>query len=414
MWESTLIHNFAAQKLDSLFNILFGRIKCMKKGLLALAMGTFALGISEFLMMGILGKLADDLDVSITSAGHLISAYALGVCIGAPALLFVRKVALKRIMLFLAAVIALGNLFAALAPNYWCLFAARFISGFPHGAYFGVGAIVARRLASPGKEVGAVAFMIGGMTVATLAGVPIGTFVTNHFTWRIAFFLVAISGTATYIAIRHWVPQVEGLLDLGFKGQFRFLKTLPPWLIFGGVIFGQIGLYCWYSYIEPQLTDVAGFPVDALSWLMVLAGFGMFAGNLIVGRLGSHFKPSALSASVEACAIPVLLAFFFLSDIKILAVVLMMLGTAILFGSGSPLQSSIVGYARGGEMLGAASIQIAYNAGNAIAAWIGGEVIRAGYGYSATSLVGIPLIVIGSTMLYILYFRYERRRGVPC
>lgn len=385
----------------------------MKKGLLALAMGTFALGISEFLMMGILGKLAEDLDVSITNAGHLISAYATGVCVGAPALLFVRKVALKRIMLFLAGLIAVGNLFACLAPNYWCLFAARFISGLPHGAYFGVGAIVARRLADPGKEVSAVAFMIGGMTVATLGGVPLGTFVTNHFTWRIAFLIVALSGAATFIAIRHWVPQVKGLEDMGFKGQFRFLKTLPPWLIFGGVIFGQIGLYCWYSYIDPQLTEVAGFSVGSLSWLMVLAGLGMFAGNYIVGRLGPNFKPSALSATVEALAIPVLLMFYFFGDIKILAVVLMMLGTAILFGSGSPLQSSIVGYAKGGEMLGAASIQIAYNAGNAIAAWIGGEVIKAGYGISATAVVGVPIIMIGSALLYFLYFHWERRFGVP-
>jgi len=385
----------------------------MKKGLFALAMGTFALGISEFLMMGILGKLSQDLDVSISEAGHLISAYATGVCVGAPALLFVRKVALKRIMLVLAAVIALGNLFAALSPNYWCLFAARFISGFPHGAYFGVGAIVARRLASPGKEVSAVAFMIGGMTVATLAGVPLGTFVTNHFTWRIAFMIVAASGVATFFAIRHWVPQVQGLKDMGFKGQFRFLKTLPPWLIFGGVIFGQIGLYCWYSYIDPQLTEVAGFSVDSLSWLMVLAGFGMFAGNYVVGRLGPHFRPSALSATVEAIGVPVLLLFYFFGDIKILAVVLMILGTAILFGSGSPLQSSIVGYAKGGEMLGAASIQIAYNAGNAIAAWIGGAVIKAGYGYAAPSAVGVPIIMIGSAMLYYLYFHRERRFGVP-
>lgn len=385
----------------------------MKKGLFALSMGTFALGISEFLMMGILGKLADDLGVTITEAGHLISAYATGVCVGAPALLFARKVPLKRIMLVLAAVIAVGNLFASLAPNYWSLFAARFISGLPHGAYFGVGAIVARRLSKPGYEVAAVSFMIGGMTVATLAGVPLGTFITNNFTLRIAFLIVALSGVATLVAIRCWVPQVKGLLDLGFKGQFRFLKTLPPWLIFGGVIFGQIGLYCWYSYIDPQLTDVAGFSADSLSWLMVLAGFGMFAGNLIVGRLGSRFRPSALSASVEACAIPVLLAFYFFGDVKVLAVILMMLGTAILFGSGSPVQSSIVGYAKGGEMLGAASIQIAYNAGNAIAAWIGGAVIKAGYSYSATSVIGIPIIMLGSIMLYILYFYRERKYGVP-
>lgn len=373
-------------------------------------MGTFALGISEFLMMGILGKIAGDLDVSISNAGHLISAYASGVCFGAPVLLFCRKMALKRIMLWLAAIIAVGNLMAFLAPGFWTLFAARFVSGLPHGAYFGVGAIVARRLAEPGCEVRAVSFMIGGMTVATLVGVPAGTFITNVLTWRLAFLVVALCGVATFIALRVWVPDVGKLKDMGFKGQFHFLKTLPPWLIFGGVIFGQIGFYCWYSYIDPQLTEIAGFPTAALSWLMVLAGFGMFAGNSIVGYIGPRFKPSALAATVELIGIPVLLLFYFFCSYQIAAVVLMMLGTAILFGSGSPLQSSIVGYSKGGEMLGAASIQIAYNAGNAIAAWLGGMTINAGYGYASPSVVGIPLIAIGAALLYYLYFRYERTR----
>lgn len=380
----------------------------MKKALFSLAMGTFALGISEFLMMGILGKIAGDLGVSISDAGHLISAYASGVCFGAPVLLFCRKVALKKIMACLAAMIAIGNLLAFVAPDYWSLFAARFISGLPHGAYFGVGAIVARRLVKPGHEVGAVSFMIGGMTVATLAGVPLGTFITNTLTWRLAFLLVSLCGVATYIAIRGWVPDVGRLKDVGFKGQFRFLRTLPPWLVFGGVIFGQIGFYCWYSYIDPQLTEIAGFPVGALSWLMILAGFGMFAGNSIVGVMGSRFKPAALAAGVELVGIPVLLLFYFFAEVQIAAVVLMILGTAILFGSGSPLQSSIVGYSKGGEMLGAATIQIAYNAGNAIAAWLGGMVINAGYGYASPSVVGLPLIAIGAAMLYWLYFRYER------
>ncbi|MDE6772920.1 MAG: MFS transporter, partial [Muribaculaceae bacterium] len=267
---------------------------------------------------------------------------------------------------------------------------------------------VARRLVKPGHEVGAVSFMIGGMTVATLAGVPLGTFITNTLTWRLAFLLVSLCGVATYIAIRGWVPDVGRLKDVGFKGQFRFLRTLPPWLVFGGVIFGQIGFYCWYSYIDPQLTEIAGFPVVALSWLMILAGFGMFAGNSIVGVLGLRYKPAALAATVELIGIPVLLLFYFFAESQIAAVVLMILGTAILFGSGSPLQSSIVGYSKGGEMLGAATIQIAYNAGNAIAAWLGGMVINAGYGYASPSVVGLPLIAIGAAMLYWLYFRYER------
>lgn len=380
----------------------------MNKPLTALAMGTFALGIAEFLIMGILVSMAASLDVSITAAGHCISAYALGVCCGAPALLFVRKVRLRTLMLAFAAVIAAGNLFAALAPGYWYLFAARVISGLPHGAYFGVGAIVARRLAAPGREVAAVSYMIGGMAVATLVGVPLGTFICAMLSWRVAFLAVAVAGTLTFVAIRCWIPDVGRLPDMGFKGQFRFLRTLPPWLIFGGVLFGQTGIYCWYSYIDPQLTAVAGFPVADMTWLMMLAGAGMFVGNWLVGRVGARFAPSTLAASVQAAAIPILILFYLLGHCQVAAAGLMFLGTAALFGSGSPLQSSIVGYARGGEMLGAACIQIAYNAGNAVAAWLGGLVISAGYGYGATSVVGLPLVAVGCVLLLILYRRNER------
>ena len=153
---------------------------------------------------------------------------------------------------------------------------------------------------------------------------------------------------------------------------------------------------------------MTGFPAGALSWLMVLAGLGMFVGNLAAGRMSDRLKPSLVAGIVQSSSIVILLLVFFFARIPRLAVILTMLGTASLFGSGSPLQSSIVVYSRGGEMLGAACIQIAYNAGNAFAAWIGGVVIGAGYGYRYPALTGIPLVVIGSTLIFILYFRNER------
>lgn len=382
----------------------------MNKGLFALAMGTFSLGMAEFLMMGILINLATAMDVSVSETGHFISAYATGVCFGAPALLLFRRMPLRRMLLMLVALIGAGNLLAALSTDFWMLMCARFISGLPHGAYFGVGAIVARRLVPPGHQSGAVAFMIAGMTVATLGGVPLGTFISDTFSWRIAFYFIAAFAVATFICIRRFVPVLQPLEDHGFKGQFHFLKTLPPWLIFGGVIFGQTGLYCWYSYIDPQMTLVAGFPTSALSWLMILAGGGMFAGNLAFGRLGDRYKPSLVAALVEASGIAVLALMAFFGDIKWAAVVLMVSGTMALFGSGSPLQSSIVGYSKGGELLGGACIQIAYNAGNAIAAYIGGRIIASGAGYGAVSLAGIPIVAVGCVMLFVLYFRVERRR----
>lgn len=380
----------------------------MNRALAALSLGTFALGIAEFVIMGILVNIAGSLGISIDAAGHLISAYASGVCAGAIGLLFIRRMPLHRIMILLAAVIGFGNLLATLAPGYHTLLAARFISGLPHGAYFGVGAIVARRLARPGRETQAVALMIAGMTVANLVGVPLGTMLANLLSWRLAFLAAALSGIATFVLLRLWLPRMEPLPDTGLRGQFRFLRTLPPWLIFGAIFIGQTGIYCWYSYIDPLLTSVTGFRASDLSWLMLVSGLGMFAGNLWAGRLSLRYKPSLIASLMLAAAAALLLAIYFCAASPLLMVPLMFGCTVAMFGSGGPLQSSIVIYARGGEMLGAALIQIAYNAGNAIAAWIGGLVIRAGYGYEAPCLAGIPLAATGAVLVFVLYLKRER------
>lgn len=381
-----------------------------RRALAALSLGTFALGIAEFVIMGILVNIADSLAISVSSAGHLISAYASGVCLGALALLRMRRMPLHRIMLLLAAVTGAGNILAALAPGYTTLLAARFISGLPHGAYFGVGAIVARRLARPGHEVQAVSVMIAGMTVANLAGVPLGTMLANLLSWRLAFLAAGISGIATYVLLRLWLPAMPALPDTGMRGQFRFLRTLPPWLIFGAIFIGQTGIYCWYSYIDPLLTFVSGFRPADLSWLMLVSGLGMFVGNLWAGRLSLRYKPALIAALMLAGAAILLLAIYYCCPLPWLMVPLMFATTIAMFGSGGPLQSSIVVYARGGEMLGAALIQIAYNAGNAIAAQIGAGVIEAGWGYRSVPLAGVPLVALGAATVYLLYFRYERRK----
>lgn len=263
----------------------------MKKSLIALAFGTLGLGIAEFVMMAILPYIATDLQVSIPAAGHLISAYALGVCAGAPLLTLARKRPLKNILLGLVALMMTGNLFASLAPNYWTMMIARFISGLPHGAYFGVASIVAEKLADKGKGSEAVSIMIAGMTIANLFGVPLGTSLSTLLSWRLTFLLVGVWGLIVLYYIWKWVPQVEGLPDTGFKGQFRFLKTKAPWLILGATMLGNGGVFCWYSYINPLLTQVSGFPAESVTLLMVLAGFGMVAGNLVGGRLSDRYTP---------------------------------------------------------------------------------------------------------------------------
>ena len=192
----------------------------MKKSLIALAFGTLGLGIAEFVMMGILPDVASDLKISIPAAGHFISAYALGVCVGAPVLTLARKYPLKHILLVLVTLIMVGNICAALSPNYWMLLISRFISGLPHGAYFGVGSIVAARVAGPGRSAQAVAVMIAGMTVANLFGVPLGTLVSHLLSWRALFCIAGVWGAVTAFFLWRWVPWMEPVADSrGLKGS---------------------------------------------------------------------------------------------------------------------------------------------------------------------------------------------------
>lgn len=375
-------------------------------------MGTFALGIVEFGMMGILNDIAADLNISIVEAGHLISAYSAGVAVGAPALIFLRRLPLRRLMLLLAAVIAVGNALVALSPNFGCLLGARFIAGLPHGAFFGAGAIVCSRLADKGKGASAVAVLVGGMTVANLVGVPGFTFVCQLVSWRLPFAIVALLGLMTCVAIRCWIPQLSPLPDTGMKGQFRFLSKPGPWLIYAGVFFGQASVYCWMSYISPIMTDVTGFSEHAMTFIMVVVGAGMVFGNYIAGRLADRHSASLVTAIIATLIIVVMPLIYFCSPYKLPSLALTFLAPALLFGLGGPLQYLIVRYAKGGEMLGGAGIQIAFNVSNAMAAAIGGAVIHHGFGLASPALAGVPLAVISAVALFMLY--HMERSGHGC
>ena len=379
----------------------------MKKSLIALAFGTLGLGIAEFTMMGILPYVARDLNISIPVAGHFISAYALGVCAGAPMLIVARKRPLKHILLVLMALMLVGNLGAAMAPDYWLLLAARFISGLPHGAYFGVASIVAGKLADEGKSSEAVSIMIAGMTVANLFGVPLGTSLSHMLSWRVTFLLVGCWGLIVLYYIWRWVPAVEGLKDTGFKGQFRFLKTPAPWLILGATALGNGGVFCWYSYITPLLTNVSGFSAESVTALMVLAGFGMVVGNLVSGRLSDRYTPGKVGTVVQGMICILLLMIFFLSPNPWCSAILMALCTAGLFAVSSPEQVLIIRVAPGGEMLGGACVQIAFNLGNAIGAYVGGLALSGGYRYPA--LAGVPFALVGFVLFAVFYKKFQAK-----
>ena len=380
----------------------------MKKSLVALAFGTLALGIAEFVMMGILPDVARSLGVSIPEAGHLISAYAIGVCCGAPMLVVAHKYPLKNILLCLACVILLGSTLAALSVNYWMLLAARFISGLPHGAYFGVASIVAVRLADERHKTGAVSIMVAGMTVANLFGVPLATGLSASVSWRFPFLLVVFVSLIVLYYVWKWVPSVGALPDNGFRHQFAFLKNDAPWLILAATMFANGGIFCWYSYISPLLIE-GGFSADTLPALMIAAGFGMVAGNLISGRLCDRHRPGHVVVVTQCIAIAALLLVFWLADCGWVSAALMVVCTGCLFAVSSPQQFLILKHAPGGELLGGASIQVAFNLGNAVGAFCGGLPIAAGLPPRYAALTGVPFIVLGLVSFIIFCRKYERK-----
>ena len=382
----------------------------MKKSLLALATGSFALGFAEFVMMGILPATAAGLRVSVPDAGDFISAYALGVCAGTLFLVFGRRVPPKRLLLGFVALVAVGNAAAACAPSAEALVAARFVSGLPHGAFFGTATIVARELADPGREGQAVSIMVLGQTVANMVGVPGGTLLAVLLSWRATFLFVAVWAVGSLLLIARFVPAVRPIPDAGLAGQFRFLKKPGPWLVIGAVLLGNTGIFCWWSYVSPWLTDIGGFPADTLPSLLVLAGFGMVAGSLVGGRLTDRTSPGKMAAAGQAIGCAALLLIFLFSGTPATAAALMFLCAFGMFFVSSPQQLLMVKVGRGGgEMIGSACVQVAFNLGNAFGAMIGQTVLNAGASYAWPSLAGVPCSLAAVVLLAVFFTRFERR-----
>ncbi len=381
----------------------------MKKSLLTLSFGTFGLGMAEFVMMGILPNVASDLGISIPHAGYLISAYALGVCVGAPLTAVVaRSYPLKKILLGLVTIYALGNLVTGLAPNFYTVLMMRFIAGLPHGAFFGVGSIVAEKLADKGKSAKAVALMVSGMTVANLAGVPLGTLISTLFSWRIIFIATGLWGVVNILALMRWLPAMAPLPNNGLRSQFAFLKNLSPWLLIGSTALANGGVFCMYSYVTPLMTDMAGFSMADVSWIMVLCGLSMVLGNIIGGHLSDKYTMHTVLSSIHAVAAVTLVLIFLFAGYKWLALGLLIVCAGALFALASPTQLLLLKNSRGGEMMGAAFVQIAFNMGNAIGAWNGGLAIAAGKTVNYTAAIGAGYLVCAFSLV-VIYHHWQKR-----
>lgn len=381
----------------------------MKKSLTALAMGTFCFGITEFVMMAILPEIARDFGVSIPQAGHLISAYAIGVCVGAPMLVMLgRTWPLRRILVMLACIVVTSSLAMALSPSYGFMMAARFCAGLPHGAFFGVGSLVVSRLCKPNKVALSIAIMCSGMTVANLIGIPLGTLITSFFSWRMVFGISTFCGLLTLAAIIAWVPQLPPLPNVGVKGTFRFLKHLAPWLVVVATMMGNGGIFAYYSYITPLLTQVSGIPEVMMTVMMVVAGAGMVLGNIFGGKLSDKIGPGHAGLCLVCLMAVSLTLMYFFAPNPWIAVPVMMLSTFALFSVSAPQQLLLLKYSEGGELMGGAMVQIAFNFGNAIGAFAGGVPISMGQPIQMTTLVGLCFVFVGIGAYTWFCRRYER------
>ena len=376
--------------------------------LLPLALGTFGLGLTEFVMMGILPDTALAMKVSIPQAGSFISMHALGVVAGAVLLVVIaRTKPLKTILLWLMSIFTIANLATAFVGNYHLFCAIRFIAGLPHGAFFGVGAISAGRLCEHGRENQAVATMVAGMTVANLLGIPFGTFISHNLSWRLTFLLIGLFGFVIVYSIIKLIPYLKPLPDNGFRGQFNFLKSIGPWLLIIAVIMGNGGIFCWYSYINPLLVKVSGIMPKYVSIVMVLAGAGMCIGNFLGGKLSDKFSPALVAGMTQLTACIALLLIFFFASNPIASIILMCVCTGCLFAVSAPQQVLLIENARGGEMLGASFSQISFNLGNAIGAFVGALPVKYGLGYQYTAISGAFFAFIGFVMLFYFYRKYQ-------
>ena len=378
-----------------------------------LALGGLGIGTTEFVMMGLLPDIARDFQISIPVAGHLISAYAAGVVIGAPLLVAISgNFGPKKILLALMGIFTLFNGLSIIAPGNTSLLVIRLLAGLPHGAFFGVGSVVASRLADKGKEARAISMMFAGLTLANLLIVPLGTYVGHHYSWRYTFAIVTLIGVITFIFLQLWMPVIPISRSGNFKSELGVFRRWEPWLIILMTAIGTGGLFAWISYIAPLMTDVSHFSADTVSYIMILAGLGMVVGNIIGGKLADKMEP------VKACTIllvsmaVVLALIFFFSSYQVLSLCFTFIAAALSIALATPIQMLMIRTATEGELIGAAATQAAFNVGNALGALFGGWPIAAGFGYNSPSLVGACMAMAGIVFARILWRIQQRPRIV--
>lgn len=379
---------------------------------LALAMGGFAIGTTEFVTMGLLPQISAGVEVSIPTGGHVISAYALGVVVGAPILAFLgARLPRRALLVALMVAFAVGNAASALATSYGALMAARFAAGLPHGAYFGVASLLAASMASPARKGRAVAAVMLGLSVANVVGVPAATWLGQNLGWRTAFWVVTALGVVTLALVLAFVPSCPGDSEASGRRELGAFKLPQVWLtlVAGAIGFG--GMFAVYTYIAPTVTEVGGLGESAVPVFLMSFGLGMVAGTWLAGVMAdwSIFRSLLIGAAGMGAT---LMLFWLTAPGGWLALPVVFLITALGSVLVVNLQLRLMDVAGEAQTLGAALNHASLNVANALGAWLGGLVIAAGYGYRAPALVGVGLSVAGLAVLVLSAVIHRRNRDL--
>jgi len=377
--------------------------------LAALAVGAFGIGVTEFAPMGMLPGIAADLGVSIPSAGLLVSAYALGVLIGAPLMtLATAKVPRRYLLIGLMAIFTLGNLLSALATDYNTLMFARVVTSLNHGAFFGVGAIVAASLVPADKRAGAVATMFMGLTLATIGGVPLATWFGDTFGWRATFWGITGFGAATMAALWLALPNVPAPKGDGMLAEIRVLGRGPVLAAMALTVVGSSAMFTVFTYIAPILRDATHASTPFITGMLMLFGIGLTLGNIWGGKAADRSVDRTLILSLAVLMV-VLVAFSVLMRWPVPAAIAILIWGAASFALVPPLQMRVMEAAKEAPNLASAVNIGAFNLGNAIGAVLGGAALTAGWGYPAIPLVGALMAALGLVMIVTMSLRAKRR-----
>lgn len=393
------------------------------KRIIPLAIAGLGIGTTEFTIMGLLPDVAKTLQITIPEAGHLISAYALGVVIGAPILIgYSVKFPPKKVLIVLMILFTLFNALSAVVPDYTTMLIIRFMSGLPHGAFFGVGTVVASRLAGKGKEALYISLMFTGLTIANLAMVPLVTYIGHAFHWRWYFAIVGVIGLIALVFLKLWLPEMKTNEETHFLEELKFLKKKQAWLVLMITAIGFGGLFTWFSYITPLMTMIAGIKSSQMAYVMILAGGGMVVGNLAGGFLSDRLGPEKTCCLLLFLMMASLAGVFFLSEYQNVALTLTFICGALSMSVAAPINIMMMKAAPRSEMMAAAFMQAAFNIANAMGAFLGGIPLEHGLPFNYPSLVGVGMTLIGLliSIRYMYLYRSSKSEEeidvecVPC